>query len=44
MFKKSYCSFWVLFWNRPIKLWQYKKCYEWLLQCNATRRNYNLVK
>jgi len=44
MFTRSYYSFWLLFWNRPIKLSQYKKFYEWLLQCNATRRNFNPAK
>jgi len=32
MFTRSYYFFWVLFWNRSIKLSQYNNFYEWLLQ------------
>jgi len=44
MFTRSYYSFLELFWNWTIKLSQYKNFYEWLLQCNATRRNFNPAK
>jgi len=44
MFTGSYYSFWILFWNRPNKLSPYKNFHEWLLQCNATRRNFNPAK
>jgi len=44
MFTRSYYFFGVLLWNWPIKLSQYKIFYEWLLQCNASRRNFNSAK
>jgi len=44
MFTRSYYTFSVIFWNWPIKLLQYNIFYDWLLQCNATRRNFNSCK